>query len=119
MSDGVELGDWLIWGGSRGVENAPVDWRRRLSKRSCSAFGRRGGEGPVRKGRVESVLGSLGEEEEEDWWREVVERRWRLKVKMERFGVLDLDLRMRRWERRGVSGIGMIDLVWWCCRSRR
>lgn len=43
-----ESGDWFTFGGVlvRGVLNAPVDWRWRSSKISCSSFGRRGGAGP-------------------------------------------------------------------------
>jgi hypothetical protein len=40
--DGVES--------SRGVLNAPVLWRWRRSKISCSSLGRRGGAGPELKG---------------------------------------------------------------------
>jgi len=47
------------------VEKAPVDWRWSVSKKSCSSFGRRGGEGPVWKGRLLSVL--VGEDRSCDW----------------------------------------------------
>lgn len=35
-------------GVGRGVLNAPVDWRWRASKRSCSSLGSRGGAGAVK-----------------------------------------------------------------------
>ena len=66
-----EAGDWLILGatsgvlvGAEGVLKAPVEsfWRR--SNSSCSAGGRRGGEGPVANaGREREVLNVRME-----WW---------------------------------------------------
>lgn len=44
--DVAEAGDWLMEGVGRGCMNAPVDSFWSFSKRSCSSFGRRGGEGP-------------------------------------------------------------------------
>ena len=77
-SDEVASGDWFICGGERGVEKAPVDWRWRVSKISCSPFGRRGGEGPVDWGNEVNAGASLR-------WRGVVEtlrvareKRWAL-----------------------------------------
>lgn len=46
-SVGVESGDWLIFGGLRGVENAPVDCFCRASNISCSSLGSRGGAAPA------------------------------------------------------------------------
>lgn len=83
IEEGVEeceSGDWLICmrrfgvedgvcssasddGSSRGVLNAPVLWRCRRSKSSCSSLGRRGGAGPFLKGDWEA------------WGREVVRER--------------------------------------------
>jgi hypothetical protein len=109
-SEVLESGDWFIRGGcliaeageSRGVENAPVDWRWRDSKSSCSSFGRRGGEGPLPKERS----GDWGKR----WWGVVEMRRWRFKVKRERFG--DLELGVRRCERSGCTGDGMVRWSW-------
>ena len=65
--EGLEAGDWLIFGVTvgfssalvgmddvAGVENAPVEsfWRR--SNSSCSLGGRRGGEGPVANAGLET-----------------------------------------------------------------
>ncbi len=103
-SDSLESGDWLIRGGvlrcDAGVENAPVDCRCRASKSSCSSFGSRGGEGPVRKGSSAGGEGWGLDGVGRKWWRGVVERR-RFRVKRDRFG--DLGLGVHRNERRGVS----------------
>lgn len=116
ISEEVELGDWLILGDARGVEKAPVDWRWRVSKRSCSSFGRRGGEGPVWKGGSGDWVGG----DERKWWGGLLERRrcgWRLRVKRERLG--DLDGEVKSWKRRGVSRDGMVGFCGLVEKQRR
>ena len=50
MSAADASGDWVIFGGDRGVENAPVDSRWSDSKSSCSSLGRRSGDGELNGG---------------------------------------------------------------------
>ena len=50
MSVADASGDWLIFGGDREVENAPVDSRWSNSKSSCSSLGRRSGDGELNGG---------------------------------------------------------------------
>lgn len=67
VASASECGDWLILGGARGVENAPVDCFCSCSKISCSSLGRRGGEGPgdqaEKEGRVVLRAREMVEEE--------------------------------------------------------
>lgn len=78
--------------GVLGVENAPVDVFCSSSNSSCSAAGRRGGEGPVAKaaGRNEVVLKDRG----------VCAAKRRRARSRDIFGV---------WFRIGLEGLGVLD----------